>query len=53
MREIKEFTITTDDPDRYLPYVVAEVEYGYHAGYVDSANYWECKVIGHTEEEEV
>lgn len=53
MREIKEFTITTDDPGNYLPYVMEEIEYGYSAGYVDSSNYWDSKVTGYVDEEEV
>lgn len=53
VKEIREFTIVTDDPEIYLPYVREEIEYGYWAGYVDHANYWESKVIGYNEEEEV
>lgn len=52
MKEIREFTITTDDPEIYLPYVNEQIAYGYHAGYEDSANNWDSKVIGYNEEEE-
>lgn len=52
MKEIIEFTITTDDPEGYIAHFLEEIAYGYRAGYVDSANYWESKVIGYNDEEE-
>lgn len=52
MKEIIEFTITTDDPEGYLPHVAGEIADGYRAGTVDSENFWESKVIGHSEDED-
>lgn len=51
VKEIIEFTITTDDPEGYLPHVTEEIASGYRAGQVDSENFWESKVIGYSEED--